>query len=150
LSAVRVERDAPRCEQLPRHEKGTTGKYPDCKPIACPKGTTAKYPDCKPIECPKGTRGKYPDCKPITCPKGTTGKYPNCKPIVPSCKKGEKLVNGKCVRVTGPVVCGPDSVLNRRTGKCEPLAPPAPQTCPKGFTGTPQLQADHRAAQGVP
>lgn len=121
MSAVLVERDAPRCEQLPRHEKGTTGKYPDCKPIARPKGTTGKYPDCKPIECPKGTRGKYP----------------NCKPIVPSCKKGEKLVNGKCVRVTGPIVCGPDSVLNRRTGKCEPLAPPAPQTCPKGFTGTP-------------
>ena len=72
---------------------------------------------------------------PKECPKGFVGTPPNCKPIVPDCKKGEKRVQGKCVRV--PPICGPDSVLNRRTGRCEPLAPPAPATCPKGQVGTP-------------
>ena len=120
--------------------KGYVGTPPNCKrvvvpPKECPQGTRGKYPECKPIDCPKGTRGQYPDCKPITCPKGTTGRYPNCKPIVPDCKKGERLVDGKCVRV--PVSCGPESLLNRRTGQCEPLAPPATRRCPEGFTGTP-------------
>ena len=130
-----------------RCEQGYVGTPPNCKrigvpPKECPEGYVGTPPNCKrlgvpPKECPKGTKGKYPDCEPIECPKGTTGKYPDCKPIVPECKKGEKLVNGKCVGVTGRVVCGPDSVLNRRTGQCEPLAPTAPQVCPKGFTGTP-------------
>ncbi|MGA1344081.1 MAG: hypothetical protein ACO33A_13785, partial [Hyphomonas sp.] len=75
--------------------KGTTGKYPNCKPIVervCPKGTVGKWPNCeKPRKCPKGTTGKYPNCQPIVekvCPKGTVGKWPNCKRERVKCQKG--------------------------------------------------------------
>ena len=117
-----------------RHDREVSGLQADHLPERHDRELSGLQADRR---ARKARPGNYPDCKPITCPRGTTGKYPDCKPIVPDCKKNEKLINGKCVRVTGPVICGPNTVLNRKTGKCEPLAPTVSKTCPKGFVGTP-------------
>ncbi|MCR4269304.1 DUF11 domain-containing protein [Nitratireductor sp. ZSWI3] len=92
-----VQRECPR---------GTTGRYPNCRPIVqqcrllpgqirtadgrcvCPRGTRLVAGACRRPEvrqCPPGTTGRYPNCTPIvrpSCPRGTTGTFPNCRPIV--------------------------------------------------------------------
>jgi subtilisin family serine protease len=99
--------------------KGTTGKWPDCKPAStascADKGLVGKWPNCSkpdPKRCPKGTSGKWPNCIDIAkpdgkpCPKGTTGKWPNCIDVAKpdggggkSCPEGQVRKGKSCVEV---------------------------------------------------
>jgi subtilisin family serine protease len=99
--------------------KGTTGKWPDCKPAStascADKGLVGKWPNCSkpdPKRCPKGTSGKWPNCIDIAkpdgkpCPKGMAGKWPNCIEIAKPddgggklCPEGQVRKGKSCVEV---------------------------------------------------
>ena len=106
----------------------------------CPPRTTWDGKRCKRSveppkeECPANSDSayKYPDCR---CEPGNVGTPPNCKPIVPDCKKDEKRVAGKCVRVPVPLAKCPKGQVGTPPN-CKPIIVP-PKECPKGFVGTP-------------
>ncbi len=108
----------------------------------CPRGTELKNGACRKVvaeepppvrQCTllKGQiRTKSGEC---VCPRGTRLVGNACQKQTVVCKRGQTLVNGKCVTVPKPLVCRKGQV--ERNGKCVNVV--LPQRCPKGTTGTP-------------
>jgi len=108
-----------------------------CLPV-CERGTKRdSYGYCVPPECPPGSyadlRGK---CQPVGCPEGYENIQGRCLPPCPGGLR-RNPDNLRCERHNGGnQPCPEGTVLNERTGACEPKVR-VPSECPTGFIRLP-------------